>query len=185
VAFGPRNFGLAEDEVAERVKKALDFVRMPLEEFGGRSPFQLSGGQMRKVAIAGVVAMQPDYLILDEPTAGFDPRARDVFYEELRSLHQKSGMTVILVTHSMEEATELASRLLVMSGGKLVLDGPPERIFMEGRAALKTAGVDVPAIVSLTECLIRHGLNVSAGLSQDKLVQELLELLPGGGRHAQ
>ncbi|MDR2005696.1 MAG: energy-coupling factor transporter ATPase [Acidaminococcales bacterium] len=182
VAFGPRNLGLAEEEVRERAATALDFAQMPIEEFGARSPFQLSGGQMRKAAIAGVIAMRPDYLILDEPTAGFDPLARGLFYEELKNLHKKSGMAVIMITHSMEEAIELARRLLVMSGGRIIIDGQPERIFREQRGELLAAGVTAPAIVSLTDRLRAHGFSINADcLDADDLVAELLAVLPGKG----
>jgi energy-coupling factor transport system ATP-binding protein len=183
VAFGPRNLGLAESEVRERAAMALEFAQMPIGEFGGRSPFQLSGGQMRKAAIAGVIAMRPDYLILDEPTAGFDPLARDLFYEELKSLHQKSGMAVIMITHSMEEAIELSRRLLVMSCGRIVIDGQPERIFREQKGELLAAGVTAPAIVSLSECLRAHGWRIGDNcLDAGSLVEEILANLPGKGR---
>ncbi|MDR3348379.1 MAG: energy-coupling factor transporter ATPase [Acidaminococcales bacterium] len=183
VAFGPRNLGLAETEVRERVAMALDFAQMPIEEFGARSPFQLSGGQMRKAAIAGVIAMRPDYLILDEPTAGFDPLARGLFYEELKTLHQKSAMAVIMITHSMEEAVELAGRLLVMSGGRIVIDGQPGRIFREQRGEILAAGVTAPAIVSLADCLRARGFGIGSDcLDAGSLVAEILAALPGKGR---
>ena len=187
VAFGPRNLGLTESEVRERVSMALEFAQMPIDEFGGRSPFQLSGGQMRKAAIAGVIAMRPDYLILDEPTAGFDPLARDLFYEELKNLYQRSGMAVIMITHSMEEAIELSKRLLVMSGGRIVIDGQPERIFREQRRELSLAGVTAPAIVSLAECLRSRGWRISDGcLDPGALAEEILANLPEKRRgHAQ
>jgi energy-coupling factor transport system ATP-binding protein len=183
VAFGPRNLGLAEAEVKERVAMALAFVRMPAAEFAARSPFQLSGGQMRKAAIAGVVAMRPDYLILDEPTAGLDPLARETFCEELKALHRQSGMAAIVITHSMEEAVELAERLLVMSGGRIITDGKPGQIFREQRAALQAAGVDAPDIVTLADCLRTHGCRVGDDcLDAESLTAEILANLAGKGR---
>ena len=181
VAFGPVNMGLPEEEVKKRVEKALHFVRLPAKEYAERSPFQLSGGQMRRVAIAGVMAMQPEYLILDEPTAGLDPTARDLFYEEIKELRQKSGMSIILVTHNMEEAMELSDRMLVMSGGQIIADGKPEQIFNEKKDIIKKAGVDVPDIVSLVDCLKKEGLTIKDNcFSKDELVDEIIKSMSQG-----
>lgn len=183
VAFGPHNFDLAEEEVEERVKKALAFVHLPYNEFAHRSPFQLSGGQMRRVAIAGVMAMQPDYLILDEPTAGLDPLMRNLFYQEIKDLYKKSNVSIILVTHSMEEAIELADRLLVMSEGQIILDGKPGDIFRNSKDVLRNAGVDVPAIVSLTDCLKAHGITLHEEcLSTERLVEAIMKNIRQGGQ---
>ncbi len=183
VAFGPRNLGLAEDEVALRVAEALAFVRLPLAEFATRSPFALSGGQMRRVAIAGVVAMRPDYLILDEPSAGLDPLARNILYEEMRLLYEKSAIAIVLVTHSMEEAVEFSKRLLVMSSSKIILDDQPGKIFKASQAVLREAGVDVPDIVRLADCLRHRGFRIDEDcLSVKMLVAELLEGLKQRGR---
>lgn len=182
VAFGPRNFELSEDEVVQRVKEALSFVHLPVAEFGQRSPFQLSGGQMRRVAIAGVMAMKPDYLILDEPTAGLDPLMKNLFYQEIKDLHKNNPIATILVTHSMEEAIELSDRLLVMSDGQIILDGKPEEIFRKGKDILKNAGVDVPAIVSLTDCLRTYGMKIDEDcLSNELLVEQIIQNLHKGG----
>ena len=183
VAFGPRNLGLSEDEVALRVAEALAFVRLPLSEFATRSPFALSGGQMRRVAIAGVVAMRPDYLILDEPSAGLDPLARNILYEEMRLLYEKSAIAIVLVTHSMEEAVEFSKRLLVMSNSKIILDDQPVEIFKGSQAVLREAGVDVPDIVRLADCLRHRGFRIDEDcLSVEMLVAELLEGLKQRGR---
>ncbi len=186
VAFGPRNMGLSEEEVDERVRQALAFVRLAEDGFGQRSPFRLSGGQMRRVAIAGVVAMRPDYLVLDEPSAGLDPVSRNIFYEETRALHKETGAAVIMVTHSMEEAIQLADRLLVMSEGKIILDGSPGEIFRSNKKELLAAGVDVPDIVALGDCLRGHGLGVSENcLSSRELAEELYAMLQQrGGSYA-
>lgn len=160
IAFGPRNKGLGPDEVDRAVRDAMDFVRLDFDTFAQRSPFHLSGGQMRRVAIAGVIAMEPDYLILDEPSAGLDPRARDAVFKEVMALHKKRGMAVILVTHNMEEAAQYASRLLVISGGQIILDGKPHEIFTAHREELVAASMDVPQIYKLADCFKEHGLNV-------------------------
>lgn len=149
IAFGPRNLMLSEIRVEERVREAMRFVGLDFEKFKDRSPFQLSGGQMRRVAIAGVIAMQPDYLILDEPSAGLDPRAKNAIFSELYQLYQSRGMAVILVTHNMEEAAKYAQRILVMSKGQIVCDGAPEDIFLNRLPELDLAGVDVPDVVKL------------------------------------
>jgi len=161
VAFGPRNLGLPADEVEERVRLALDFVGLDFSAFAKRSPFRLSGGQMRRVAIAGVVALNPDYLILDEPSAGLDPRGRDEIFSEVVRLHETTGVTVVLISHNMEEVARLVKRLVVMHDGAISLDGPPREIFRHG-AELKAAGVDVPGVTALMERLARRGLDVDA-----------------------
>ena len=158
IAFGPRNLLLTEVQVQERVKDAMRFVGLDYEQFKDRSPFQLSGGQMRRVAIAGVIAMQPDYLILDEPSAGLDPRAKNAIFSELYKLYQSRGMAVILVTHNMEEAAKYAQRILVMSNGEVVCDGTPEDIFLNRLQELNVAGVDIPDVVRLAIKLKAQGL---------------------------
>lgn len=158
VAFGPRNLKMSEAQVAERVQEAMSFVGMDFETFKERSPFQLSGGQMRRIAIAGVVAMQPDYLILDEPSAGLDPRARNAIFEEICKLYEEKQPAVILVTHNMEEAAKYAKRILVMSQGEIVCDGTPEEIFLHKLPELDIAGVDVPEVIKLSGKLRNHRL---------------------------
>ena len=111
IAFGPRNFGLSEEEITERVKEAMDFVGLDYKTYADRSPFRLSGGQMRRVAIAGVIAIHPSYLILDEPSAGLDPIGRREIFSEIQRWHQEKGITVILVSHNMDDISRLASRL--------------------------------------------------------------------------
>lgn len=161
VAFGPRNLGLAAEEVEERVRLALDFVGLEFAAFAKRSPFRLSGGQMRRVAIAGVVALKPAYLILDEPSAGLDPRGRDEIFAEVVRLHETTGVTVVLISHNMEEVARLVKRLVVMHDGAISLDGPPREIFRHS-CELKAAGVDVPGVTALMERLALRGLDVDA-----------------------
>ena len=174
VAFGPRNKGLSEEEVESQVKAALSFVGLDYDTFAKRSPFQLSGGQMRRVAIAGVVAMDPDYLILDEPSAGLDPQSRDNIFREINALYQARKMAVILVTHSMEEAAQYAKRLLVMAKGKVVIDGESAEVFQNHREALKELGVDVPQAIKLADVLRERGLQISSDvLKTEDLVKQI------------
>jgi energy-coupling factor transport system ATP-binding protein len=161
VAFGPRNLGLPADEVEDRVRTALEFVGLDFAAFAKRSPFRLSGGQMRRVAIAGVVALNPAYLILDEPSAGLDPRGRDEIFSEVVRLHETTGVTVVLISHNMEEVARLVKRLVVMHEGTISLDGPPREIFRHGDE-LRAAGVDVPGVTALMGRLAGRGLEVDA-----------------------
>ena len=160
IAFGPRNQGKTEPEVEETVRSAMEFVDLDFDSFAQRSPFQLSGGQMRRVAIAGVVAMEPDYLIMDEPSAGLDPISRDSIFGQLRKIFEKKKMGVLLITHSMEEAAQYASRLLVMSDSRLQLDGPARELFTHEREKLEALSVDVPESVKLAEELRQQGLPI-------------------------
>ena len=142
IAFGPKNLGLSADEVDERVRDAMKFVGLDYDTYAERSPFHLSGGQMRRVAIAGVVAMNPDFLVLDEPSAGLDPFGREEIFEEIIRLHKEKGITVILVSHNMEDISRMASRLVVLDKGRIVLDGEPMDIFNNHRDELQAVGVD-------------------------------------------
>lgn len=160
VAFGPRNLGIGEEEVEVRVRKALHFVGLDFDKFAKRTPFQLSGGQMRRVAIAGVIALNPKYLILDEPSAGLDPRGRDEIFSQIMNLHQATGVTVVLVSHNMEDVARMANRLIVMHNGEISLDGQPSDIFCRHQAELRQAGVDVPPISMLMNQFQQRGLAV-------------------------
>ena len=176
IAFGPRNKGLGPDEVDRAVRDAMAFVGLDFDSFAKRSPFRLSGGQMRRVAIAGVIAMEPDYLILDEPSAGLDPRSRDAVFKEVMALYKKRGIAVILVTHNMEEAARYASRLLVISGGQVILDGVPHDIFTNHKDELLAASMDVPPVYKLADCLNEHGLAVERTPELAALEKQILEL---------
>ena len=176
IAFGPRNKGLGPDEVDRAVRDAMAFVGLDFDSFAKRSPFRLSGGQMRRVAIAGVIAMEPDYLILDEPSAGLDPRSRDAVFKEIMALYKKRGIAVILVTHNMEEAARYASRLLVISGGQVILDGVPHDIFTNHKDELLAASMDVPPVYKLADCLNAHGLAVERTPELAALEKQILEL---------
>ena len=161
IAFGPRNLGFSEDEIDRRVRSAMRFVGLNYKEYAERSPFQLSGGQMRRVAIAGVIALEPNYLILDEPSAGLDPFGREEIFEKIIRLHKEKNTTVILVSHNMEDISRMADRLIVLHQGAIMLDGKPLDIFKNQRDELRSAGVDVPPVSVLVESLRSKGLHVS------------------------
>lgn len=174
IAFGPRNQGKSEPEVEGAVRSAMEFVDLDFDTFAQRSPFQLSGGQMRRVAIAGVVAIEPDYLIMDEPSAGLDPISRDSIFGQLRKIFEKRKMGVLLITHSMEEAAQYASRLLVMSDSRLQLDGPARELFTHEREKLESLSVDVPESVKLAEELRNQGLPIEGTpLTKEELIRAI------------
>ena len=176
IAFGPRNQGRTPDEVDAAVRAAMAFVNLDYDEFAARSPFQLSGGQMRRVAIAGVVAMEPDYLIMDEPRAGLDPVSRDSIFGQVVEIFRKRKMAVILITHSMEEAARYADRLLVMSGGRLHLDGPARQIFTNDKEKLRSLSMDIPESVKLAEELKAGGLPLKGTpLTREELIRAIEE----------
>lgn len=159
IAFGPRNMGLSEEEVRQRVLDAIHFVGLS-EDLLEKSPFELSGGQKRRVAIAGVLSMRPKVLILDEPTAGLDPKGRDEILGQLVTLHKENrGMTIIFVSHSMEDVAMLANNVLVMNKGKLAMQGSVADIF-ERSDELRSMGLDVPGITELTHALIKEGIDI-------------------------
>jgi energy-coupling factor transport system ATP-binding protein len=162
VAFGPENMGLSKDEVENRVREALNMVGLK-EEIYGKSPFELSGGQKRRVAIAGVLAMQPEILVLDEPTAGLDPRGRDEILGQIQMLHESLGITVILVSHSMEDIAKLVDRIIVMHRGRVALDGDPNSVF-EHVEKLEKMGLAAPQIMYIMKALQKKGLNVSTNI---------------------
>ena len=165
IAFGPRNRGFSAEEVDKQVHEAMAFVGLDFESFAQRSPFQLSGGQMRRVAIAGVVAMNPDYLVLDEPSAGLDPRSRNAVFKEIMALHKERGIAIVLVTHSMEEAAKYANRMLVINKGKVLFDGKPTEIFSQHKDELVEVGMDEPQIYKLSALLRDKGLTIDEGIT--------------------
>ena len=165
IAFGPRNRGFSEEEVDKQVHEAMAFVGLDFDTFAKRSPFQLSGGQMRRVAIAGVVAMNPDYLVLDEPSAGLDPRSRNAVFKEILALHKERGIAIVLVTHSMEEAAKYANRMLVINKGKILFDGKPAAIFSQHKDELVAVGMDEPQVYKLSALLRSKGLEIAEGIT--------------------
>lgn len=159
VAFGPRNLGLSAEEALKRARRALDAVGMGGELLAQRSPFALSGGQMRRVAIAGVLAMEPEALVLDEPAAGLDPRGREDILGRVKALHQERGLTVVVISHNMDEVARLADRLLVLAGGKAVMLGETSDVFGRGEE-LRRLGLDVPVTVGVLESLRALGWDI-------------------------
>ena len=179
IAFGPRNKGFNEEEVAKAVREAMAFVGLDYDTFAQRSPIQMSGGQMRRVAIAGVVAMNPDYLVLDEPSAGLDPRSRNAVFREIMDLHKSRGIAIVLVTHSMEEAVKYANRLLVVNAGKVLFDGEPAAIFKEHGAELVQVGVDVPQVYKLADLLRQKGLAMPEGIKDEMALVKAIKKAKG------
>jgi energy-coupling factor transport system ATP-binding protein len=183
VAFGPTNMGLPPEEVDERVKEALHMVGIDFETVKDRSPFELSGGQMRRVAIAGVLAMKPKVLVLDEPTAGMDPKGRNEILERIKSLQRDLNLTIILVSHNMEDIAKLVDRIGVMYKGRLVLAGPPKYIFQQADT-LKKLGLGVPQVTELMIQLKAKGRNVKTDIFTVKEAERELEKILRGNKHA-
>ena len=180
IAFGPKNQGLSADQIAERVHYAMDCVHLDYSKYAERSPFELSGGQMRRVAIAGVLAMRPSVLILDEPTAGLDPRGRDKILTMLEELHARENVTILMVSHSMDDMARLATRLIVMSEGKIVAEGSPREIFSR-EEMMTSIGLDVPDAARLCSRLRAAGYDLPADLFRpEELKEQLLRLWKEG-----
>lgn len=177
VAFGPSNLNLDEAEILKRVKNALETVGLDYEEVKDKSPFELSGGQRRRVAIAGVIAMQPNILILDEPTAGLDPRGRDDLFKQIIDLHRANNTTVIIVSHSMEDVAKLVDRIIVMSGGKVVLDGSETTVFKNAQL-LENIGLDVPEMTKFAIALREKNIDISEDVYDiESAKKEILRLV--------
>lgn len=177
VAYGPRNLGLGEEEVDKKVRKALKMVGLDYEESKVKSPFDLSGGQRRRVAIAGVLAMDPKVLILDEPTAGLDPRGRDAILREIKTLHEKYGKTIILVSHSMEDIAKLVDRIIVMNEGRCILTGTPREVFKEADTLIKV-GLGIPQVTALIRKLREKGMDIKDEiLTVEEAKQQILKCL--------
>ena len=179
IAFGPRNRGFQPEEVDKQVREAMAFVGLDFETFAKRSPFQLSGGQMRRVAIAGVVAMNPDYLVLDEPSAGLDPRSRNAVFKEIMALHQSRGIAIVVVTHSMEEAVKYAKRLLVINQGKILFDGNPADIFRNHQQKLVEVGMDEPQVFKLADLLRKQGMELPQGITDELTLLQMIKKAKG------
>ena len=159
VCFGPKNQGLSQEECEKNAKEALELVGFP-EKYYKQSPFELSGGQKRRVAIAGVLAMKPKVLILDEPTAGLDPKGRDEILDQVEKLHKETGMTVILVSHSMEDIARYVERIIVMNHGEKMLDGAPREVFCYYKE-LEKVGLAAPQVTYVMHDLKERGMDVS------------------------
>ena len=159
IAFGPGNLGCSEEEIEERVKWACKMVDLDFERAKEVSPFDVSGGQKRRAAIAGVLAMKPKFLVLDEPTAGLDPKGRDDILENINNLYKEENMTIILVSHSMEEIARLVNRIIVLEHGEILMDGKPKEVFARHRE-LREVGLNVPQITQLMIMLKERGMDV-------------------------
>lgn len=177
VAFGPRNLDLSEEDIAARVKEAIELVGLNYEEIRERSPFDLSGGQKRRVAIAGVIAMKPEVLILDEPTAGLDPKAHRDILQMIETIHEHEKNIIILVSHNMDDIARLSDKVLVMEGGKLVMQGTPEDIFTE-EEKMEAIGLALPQPAQLMKLAREKGLEFGGSfLTVDQLEDALYNFL--------
>ena len=181
IAYGPGNMGLDRDEIDRRVRESAALVGLTEDQLE-KSPFELSGGQKRRVAIAGVIAMEPKVLILDEPTAGLDPRGREAILAQIRAYHRKRGTTVILVSHSMEEIAKNVDRIVVLSDSHVLMSGTPREVFARGDE-LMTAGLDVPQVTRVAMALRDKGIAINPAVyTVDELSKELVALKRGGGK---
>ena len=184
IAFGPKNLGLDDAEIDRRVRDAMRRVALDYDRLHERSVFELSGGQMRRVAIAGVLAMEPQVLVLDEPCAGLDPRGREEILGLIKRLHEEAGTTIVMVSHSMDDVASLAERVIVMNHGELVMDGAPRDVFACGEE-LRGMGLDVPQAVQLAGKLRERGFDIPEGIYRiEEIKAEIEKIAAKGGRHA-
>jgi energy-coupling factor transport system ATP-binding protein len=179
IMFGPRNMGLSEEAVKQRALDAAKFVGLR-DELLEKSPFELSGGEKRRAAIAGVIAMDPDVLILDEPAAGLDPAGRDALLDQVSRYHKTRGNTVLLVSHSMEDVARVADRVLVMNDAHVQMFDTTEKVFAQDKL-LASIGLQVPQVTRIMSILQEEGYPVTTALTLDQAVAQLLPLLPKGG----
>ncbi len=181
VAFGPKNLSLSQEEIDSRVKEAVTMVGLDYDQIKDRSPFELSGGQKRRVAIAGVIAMGPEVLILDEPTAGLDPKAHKDILSMIEEVHRLTGNITILVSHNMADVARLSDKILVIDSGHLVVCGTPKEVFSQTEE-LEKVGLDLPPITRLTEELRKRGMKIEPTiLSIDEAVGQIAEYLKARG----
>ncbi len=182
VAFGPKNLGLDEKEIQERVTEALSRVGLSQPGIAEKSPFELSGGQMRRVAMAGVLAMRPEILVLDEPAAGLDPMSREDMLQLIAGLHRQ-GTTIVMISHSMDDVARFASRAVVMERGTIAMEGTPEEIFRHAER-LSQMGLDVPSVCKLILKLRAMGIDCPQDIFlEEQAERALLDLWKGGAAH--
>ena len=186
VAFGPKNLGLSQEQIEERVREAIELVGLDYENMKDRSPFELSGGQKRRVAIAGVVAMRPEVLILDEPTSGLDPKAHKDVLTMVEEVHRRTGNITIFVSHNMADIAKLSDKIIVIDSGKLVTVGTPKEVFSR-KDELRAVGLDLPPVTEFTESLREKGIDLSATiLDVEQAAEEIAAYLKkkseGGSR---
>ncbi len=178
ISYGPKNMNLSQEEIDERVREAMHHVGLS-EKYMNRSPFELSGGQKRRVAIAGVLAMRPDVLILDEPAAGLDPAGREEILTQIRALYLERKMTVLFVSHSMEDVARIAGRIVVMNQGTVALDGKPADIFTQADT-LRSMGLDVPQITALISELRRRGIRFDSSIYTIEKAKATIQVMLAG-----
>ena len=180
IAFGPGNLGLDEEEINKRVRKSMEAVGLDYETYKDKSPFDLSGGQKRRVAIAGVIAMNPEVLILDEPTAGLDPGGRDEIFNLIKKLHRDNNITIILSSHSMDDMAKLAQTIIVMNHGKIEFMGTPREVFTSHADRLREIGLDVPQVLELATKLRNKGFDIRPDvLTVEEIKDEILKVMRG------
>ena len=172
VCFGPKNLGLSKEEAEARARKALQMVGLK-EKYYKQSPFEMSGGQKRRVAIAGVLAMEPEVLILDEPTAGLDPKGRDEILEQLKRIHKERQITIILVSHSMEDVAKYVDRIIVMNQGEAMYDGTPKEVFSHYKE-LEKVGLAAPQVTYIMNALAEKGFDVDTDATTIKEASEAI-----------
>ena len=184
IAFGPRNLGLTEEQISVRVKEAMEFVKLDYDTYAKRSPFQLSGGQMRRVAIAGIIAMHPKYFVLDEPVAGLDPRSKEELLKRIRKLHEKQGITIVFISHNMEDIANMADKVIIMNQGKILLEGSPKEVFDMSQADdILLAGLLPPKTAIILDELNRGGLKVdTSAYTVEKGVELIYQALKEAGK---
>ncbi len=184
IGFGPKNMGLSEEEIRERVLRAAEMVALP-PHLLPKSPFDLSGGEKRRAAIAGVIAMEPKVLILDEPTAGLDPKGRQTILDMIRAYNQKTGAAVLFVSHNMEDVAALSQRVLVLNKGKEVLFGTPKEVFSQPEV-LQQMSLDVPIATRILDTLSQKGFALQKGIyTISDAAKEIVRFMKEGDRHAQ
>lgn len=181
VAFGPKNMKLSKEEIDARVRKAMDVVGLDYDQFASRSPFDLSGGEKRRAAIAGVIAMQPEILVLDEPVAGLDPAGREEILALVKKLQKEVSPTIILVSHNMDDIAVMADRIIALEDGKVVMDGTPKEVFSD-RKHVEEIGLDVPFATSLSDEFIARGYDLPKDIiSLDELADALSKIRKNEG----
>ncbi len=174
VAFGPKNLGLSKEEIDNRVRNSLESVGLDYDKYANREPFELSGGEKRRVAIAGVLSMSPKILILDEPTAGLDPLGKKEIMNLIKSLQNKSLDTVIVISHDIDEIVEYANRIVVLNDGKIVFDIPPQELF-QNETALQEMGLDIPETVKIRNAIVEKGYDLPFIIKKDELINAIKE----------
>ncbi|HBP51973.1 MAG TPA: energy-coupling factor transporter ATPase [Clostridiales bacterium] len=181
VAFGPKNMKLEKEEIDRRVRRAIEVVGLDYDKFANRSPFDLSGGEKRRVAIAGVIAMEPKILVLDEPVAGLDPQGREEILALVKKLQKEISPTIIMVSHNMDDIAVIADRIVALKDGKIIADGTPKEVF-SNRELIAEAGLDVPCATRLSDVFISRGIDLPRDIiSMDELADKLAEIKAAKG----